>query len=98
MDKDQSKKGSPYEKISATAWGVAYRRTFSDIKYTKEIFDELDKTVETNDPIELEYMESIKKSKISPQFEARYKLISRLLEKIKPTKFWNSRPVFPRGG
>ncbi len=91
-------KESSYEKISATAWGVAYRRTFSDIKYAKEIFDELDKAVNINDPVELDYMESIKKSKISPQFEARYKLISRLLENNKTNQILElASGLSPRG-
>ncbi len=74
---------SSYEKIGPTAWGVAWHRTFSDIKYAKEIFEELDRIVKPADPAQLEYMESVRKSKMAPQFEACYKLIDRLIAENK---------------
>lgn len=79
----QYSKGGRYEKIGPTAWGVAYERSLSDIKYAKGIFDELNNVVKSINPIQIEYMESVKKSKLAPQFEARYKLINHLIEKNK---------------
>ncbi|MGC9599586.1 MAG: class I SAM-dependent methyltransferase [Minisyncoccia bacterium] len=77
------KKENGYEKIGPMAWAVAYFRTFSDIKYAKEIFEELDSVVKPADPVRLEYMESAKRFNFAPQFEARYKLINRLLKENK---------------
>ena len=75
---------SGYEKIGPTAWGVAYFRTFSDIKYAKEIFEELDLVVKPTDPAQIEYMKYVKeRAGLSPQFEARYKLINKVLEENK---------------
>jgi len=74
---------SDYKKIGPTAWGVAWHRTLSDIEYAKEIFEELDEVVKPTEPAQLTYMESVKKSKIAPQIEARYKLIDKLIAENK---------------
>lgn len=79
MEKIEQKENSNYEKVGPTAWGVAWHRTLSDIKYAKEIFEELDKIVKPENQAEREYIESVRKSKIAPQIEARYKLIDRLV-------------------
>ncbi len=83
MEKLENESG--YEKIGPTAWGVAHFRTFSDIKYAEEIFEELDSVVKPADPVQLEYMGSIRRSELAlaPQFEARYKLINWLLKENK---------------
>ncbi|MCL5667240.1 MAG: class I SAM-dependent methyltransferase [Patescibacteria group bacterium] len=66
-----------HEKISPTAWSVAYGRTFSDVPFSREIFNELDI---------LRQKESAKipggkkKRVVAVQFEARYKLINRFLK------------------
>ncbi|MGC9968663.1 MAG: class I SAM-dependent methyltransferase [Minisyncoccia bacterium] len=84
MKKIEAEKESGYEKIGPTAWGVAYFRTFSDIEYAREIFEELDGVVKPTDPVQIEFMESARKrSNLAPQFEARYKLINRLLAENK---------------
>ncbi len=66
----------PYENISTTAWTVAYRRTFSDIPYAKEIYRELEKmrlaNKEPDLPDEYKFMAMV------PLFEARHKLLNKL--------------------
>ncbi|MFA5155058.1 MAG: class I SAM-dependent methyltransferase [Patescibacteria group bacterium] len=68
-----------YEKVGPTAWGVAWHRTFSDIQYAKEIFEELDRIVKPTDAAQIAYMDSARQSKIAPQIEARYKLIDKMI-------------------
>lgn len=75
------KKINPYEVISPTAWKVAYARTFSNIPYAKKIYNELEKirlaNSEPNLPEELKFVD------LAPNFEARHKLINKLLAKEK---------------
>jgi len=73
------KKEKNYENIAPTAWRIAYFRTLTDIKYADAILDELNKMVSLSDPVQIEYMESAKTSILAPQFEARYKLINKLV-------------------
>lgn len=78
-DGEPDERGSAYDSISPTAWSIAYRRTFSDIPYSKEIFAELEKIrIASQLP---DIPEEWKTSGIAPQFEARYKLVNRLLDK-----------------
>lgn len=77
------KENNNYENIGPTARGTAYRRTLSDIKYVKEIFDALESLEKLTNPVEIEYLENVKKSKLVPQFEARYKLTNRILAENK---------------
>jgi O-methyltransferase involved in polyketide biosynthesis len=50
------------------------------------------------DPLEIEYMERTKSSKITPQFEARYKLINRLIEENKSNQILElASGLSPRG-
>jgi O-methyltransferase involved in polyketide biosynthesis len=65
-----------FEKIIPTAWLVAFRRTFSDIPFSKEIFTELDTLRKTHF---LEITDELLEPKFSPQFEARHKIIDRLI-------------------
>lgn len=60
--------------VSATAWMTAHKRTFTDIPYSKEIFLELEKLRKNDIP------EEYKTPELTPQIEARYKLINRLLK------------------
>ena len=95
---EQFKKENNYENIGPTAWRVAYQRTLSDIKYAKEIFDELDSFVKPSNSVQTEYMESAKTSNLAPQFEARYKLINNLLEKNKTSQILEiASGLAPRG-
>jgi len=72
----KDKKGT-YDAISPTAWTVAYRRTFSDIPYSKEIYDELEKNRIKNDAPDLP--DEYKFLDMAPLFEARHKLINKLV-------------------
>lgn len=67
-----------YAKIMQTAWPVAYARTFSDIPYTKEVFQEL-LSLRGIERSEL-YDETQIRVSLAPQFEARHKLIDQLLK------------------
>ena len=67
-----------YERIGPTAWGIAYRRTFFDIPHSREIFHELQRIME---PPELTpELEDERASAHDLQFEARFRLVSRLLK------------------
>ena len=68
-----------YEKVGPTAWGIAYRRAACDIPFAREIFDELAKTMTSEDHSKVEALTSEKDQALTPQFEARYKLLNRLL-------------------
>lgn len=70
-----------FEKVIPTAWMVAYRRTFSDIPYSKEIFDNLEKIRKRNKYEDIP--SDLKKPELAPQFEARHKLIDKLIYQTK---------------
>ncbi|HEY4474350.1 MAG TPA: class I SAM-dependent methyltransferase [Candidatus Paceibacterota bacterium] len=79
MESNNSKKEriNNHEKIGPTAWMIAYRRTFSDIPYAQEIFDVVEKIrIDNNEP---SVPDELKKPERSSLFEARYKLVSRLI-------------------
>lgn len=63
-----------FEKISSTAIVTSYPRTFTDIPYEKEIYEWLNK--HCNEKVTLNKM-------LAPEIEARYKLISKLLNDSK---------------
>jgi O-methyltransferase involved in polyketide biosynthesis len=65
-----------YNKIIPTAWLVAYRRKFSDILFSKEIFNELDKLRAKNF---FEITDNMLAAQLAPQYEARHKVISKLV-------------------
>ena len=67
---------SAYERIAPTAWIVAYRRTFTDIPFSQEIFQELDAIREKQGT---KIPEDVRTPELTPQLEARYKLLNRLL-------------------
>jgi O-methyltransferase involved in polyketide biosynthesis len=67
-----------YDQIIPTAWPVAYGRTFSDIPFSQEIFDELVKI--KGDKKNLFDTNKVRLS-LAPQFEARHKLIDKLIIK-----------------
>lgn len=76
-NKKPKKKKDDHEKIGPTAWMIAYRRTFSDIPYAQEIFDVVEKIrTDNNEP---SVPDELKKPERSPLFEARYKLVGRLI-------------------
>lgn len=60
-----------FESIIPTALHTAYPLIFTDIPYSKPIYDEL---------LKFGFPENLKNEKIAVEIEARYKLISKLLE------------------
>ena len=72
---------NPHEKVGPTAWGIAYRRAGCDIPYAKEIYDELVKVMTSEERVVRWKLSFRKKSSATPQFEARYKLLNRILRK-----------------
>lgn len=65
------------ENISPTAWTIAHRRTFTDIPYSKPIFDLIEQQRKLQG---IEISEELKSPQIAPQIEARYKLVNIMLE------------------
>jgi O-methyltransferase involved in polyketide biosynthesis len=63
-------------KISPTAWSVAYGRTFSDIPYSQEIFNELEAIRKRNG---VEIPGGQENQSVAVQFEARHKLDNRII-------------------
>jgi O-methyltransferase involved in polyketide biosynthesis len=75
------KQESSHERVSVTAWRVAYRRTLSDIPFSVEVFDELQKIMRrTRSAAELQELDQLVQPDITPIFEARFKLVNRLLK------------------
>jgi O-methyltransferase involved in polyketide biosynthesis len=68
--------GDSYEKISPTAWGVAWCRTFTDIPFSKEIFEQLKKRHKASG---MDSSTVALPASLIPMFEGRYKLVNRLL-------------------
>jgi O-methyltransferase involved in polyketide biosynthesis len=66
-----------YESISATAWQIAHRRTFTDIPYSQEIFDAFERLLREQGNYDIP--EALISPQVAPQIEARYKLVNRLL-------------------
>ena len=81
LDPSPEKRERSHERVSVTAWRVAYRRTLSDIPFSSEIFDELQKIMRrTRSAAELQELEQLVQPDITPIFEARFKLVNRLLK------------------
>lgn len=80
------KQDRSYERISPTAWFVAYQRTLSDIPFSQEIFLELQENIkltgsaETEDlKKQMEYSEATP-SEATPLWEARFKIVNHILK------------------
>ena len=75
-----------YERISATAWLCAYHRTFLHIPLASEIFDELRKDElqqivrQTRPATEIRKLGELKYPQLTPVWEARFKIVNRLLK------------------
>jgi O-methyltransferase involved in polyketide biosynthesis len=81
------KQESSHERVSVTAWRVAYRRTLSDIPFSAEVFDELQKIMRrTRSAAELQELDQLVQPDITPIFEARFKLVNRLLKEQNATQ------------
>lgn len=65
------------EKISPTAWTIAFRRTFTDIPYSLEIFNEVESILDEQGTV---ISDEFRSYAAAPQIEARYKLVNRLLK------------------
>ena len=60
---------------------MALQRALSDIKYAKEIFEEIGGYVDSATPEELAYLKEASTHNIAPMFESRYKLTDKLIDK-----------------
>src|ERR1700722_19440883 len=86
------------EKIGPTAWGIAYRRAGCDIPYAREVFEEMVKVMTPEDVAKMESLVSEKDQALTPQFEARYKLMNCLLREANVTQVLElAAGVAPRG-
>ena len=84
------------EKVSATAWTIAYRRTFTDIPYSQAIFDEFERIRRAAG--EPEIPDEFKSPQVTPQIEARYKLVSKLIKEKFPQQVLEiAAGLSPRG-
>lgn len=77
LENKKTEREKSYEKISQTALLTAYPRIFTDIRFSKEIFDELERARKEKGLSEVPA--ELKVPKLAPELEARYKLVDRLL-------------------
>src|ERR1035437_2819574 len=69
-----------YEKINYSAFSIAFCRTFTDIPYSQEIFDELNKIQKNNESkVSIPGRKIRMESSVVLRSEARYKLVNKLL-------------------
>jgi O-methyltransferase involved in polyketide biosynthesis len=73
-----------YDKISQTAILTAYPRIFTDIPFSKEIFEEFEKRRKEKNLGEISL--DLKVPKLAPELEARYKLVDKLLKQNQTTQ------------
>lgn len=77
-------KATSFDAVVPTGWLTAYGRSFSDIPYARELFDELEHVkIATHSAVTLD---GIKDSKLAAKFEARYKLIDRIAQGLGSTQ------------
>jgi len=69
---------TPYDGIIPTGWLTAYGRTFTDIPYSQAMFDELEAIRVAAGSTEI--LVKMKDTKFAPQFEARHKLLDKLIK------------------
>jgi len=70
-----------YEKISPTAWLIAYERALSDIPLSKEIFRELEEVIKQSQyASEYSAIEELRNPRASFIWESRYKIVNHLIE------------------
>ena len=69
---------TPYDGIIPTGWLTAYGRAFSDIPYAQAIFDELE-AIRLAEGGTNETLSVMKDTNLAPQFEARHKLLNKLI-------------------
>lgn len=78
MSTEQKSNSEEYRKSEPTALLVAYARTFTDIPFSQDIFNEYEKINQAHNGPQMP--EELKIPSLAPRFEARYKLINQLLE------------------
>ena len=71
------KPGTDHTRVAPTAWGVSYLRTFSDIPFSQEFFDILNKHIQAQGEPDIATKAS--RDHLAPQLEARYKLVEKLI-------------------
>ncbi len=70
-----------HERISPTAWLVAYQRSLSDIPLASAVLIELEKIVkQTRTTSEIENMEDLKSFKMAVMWESRFKIVNQVLK------------------
>lgn len=79
MQETEAKAGNEkdHSKVAPTANGVAYLRTFSDIPLTRELYEALERQLQASGQPDV--AARMKRDKLAPQLEARYKLVDKLL-------------------
>lgn len=68
---------TPYDGVIPTGWLTAYGKTFTDIAYSRDMFDGLETIRLANGPDER--LATMKDTRLAPQFEARHKLLNRII-------------------
>jgi O-methyltransferase involved in polyketide biosynthesis len=66
-----------YDGIIPTGWLTCYGRSFSNIPYAQEMFEELEAIRRQSSDADV--LEEMKDTKLGPHFEARHKLINKLI-------------------
>lgn len=85
-----------YEMISPTALAVANSRAFSDIPYAREILTAVEEIGRKNDQSSLS--KSLRFKEVAPSYEARYKLVNKLLLESKQKQILEiASGLSPRG-
>lgn len=70
-----------HERISPTAWLVAYQRSQSDIPYASAVFHELEEIVkQTRSAAEMASMEALKSSSLAVMWITRFKIVDHVLK------------------
>jgi len=85
-----------FERVIPTAWGVAFRRTFTDIPLSVEIFKELDRLL--CGPSDRVKLEKIKRPQLTPFFEARYLLTDKLCHENQTSQYLELAAGFSQRG
>jgi O-methyltransferase involved in polyketide biosynthesis len=73
-----------YDSVVPTGWLTAYGRSFSDIPYAPEVFAALDTLRNKGDSADL--LQKMKNTELAPKFEARYKIIDKLVKQTGATQ------------
>jgi len=88
-----------HERISPTAWLVAYQRTLSDIPLASEIFHELENIIgQVRPDSDAARVDALKSSSMAMMWEARFKIVNHVLKASQPRQVLELAAGFsPRG-